>query len=144
MVQAVFYSLIGGIAVSLQSIFSARLGEKMGFWEANAFVHGSGFILAIFLALFFGKINLSVFKEINPVYLTAGLMGVLIVFSISKSVSGIGASYGITIVLVTQVLFTLFLHIFGFFGEKALQISPMKGFGIVLLVVGLIIFQVSK
>ncbi len=144
MITAVFYSLIAGIAISLQSIFSARLSEKIGFWEANAFVHGSGFVLAIILALFFGKINFEVFKEVNPIYLTGGLIGVLIVFSVSKSVSGIGASYGITIMLVTQVIFALIFQTFGFFGEKVIQISPMKGLGIVLLVVGLIIFQVSK
>jgi len=71
-------------------------------------------------------------------------VGVLIVFSISKSVSGIGASYGITIMLVSQILFTLCLNIFGFFGEETIKLSPMKGFGIVLLICGLLIFQLSE
>lgn len=144
MISAIFYSLIGGIAVALQSVFSARLGEKLGFWEANAFVHGSGFLLAIILALFFGKLDFGAFREVNPIYLTAGFVGVLIVFSISKSVSGIGASYGITIMLVSQILFTLCLNIFGFFGEETIKLSPMKGLGIVLLICGLLIFQLSE
>lgn len=144
MLNGILYSLTAGVVISLQSVFSARMGEKMGFWETNAFVHGTGFILAFILMMLLGKPELATIKAVNPIYLTSGFIGVLIIFSVSKSVSSLGVTYGITIMLVTQIVFTLIINLFGLFGEKVIQISPAKGIGLVFMIVGILLYQLSK
>lgn len=144
MLNGILYSLMAGVVISLQSVFSARMGEKMGFWETNAFVHGTGFILAFILMLLLGKPDLAIIKTVNPLYLTSGFIGVLIILSVSKGVSYLGVTYGITIMLVTQIVFSMIINLFGLFGEKAIHISPLKGFGLALMVTGILIYQLSN
>ena len=141
MVDGVLYSLTAGIVISLQTVFSARLGERLGFWETNAFVHGTGFALALILMLVLGKPDLSALRGVNPLYLTGGFIGVLIIFSVSKGVSSLGAGYSVSIMIVTQIVFTMIINFLGLFGERVLRISPLKGLGVVLMIAGVLIYQ---
>lgn len=142
MIQGITFSIIAGIMISLQAIFNARISEKIGLWHANSFVHGTGFILAfIVLLLLNRKINFTRINEINPLYLLGGIIGAIIVFSAMKGVSGLGASYSVTIIIVTQLLITFIINIFGIFGESVINFSPIKILGLVMMISGVILFQ---
>ena len=49
------YALVAGAAMSVQGVMNTRLGDKAGVLEANAYVQLTGFILALAVALLFGK-----------------------------------------------------------------------------------------
>lgn len=143
MVRGILFSILAGLFIALQSIFNARLGEAAGLWPSNAFVHGSGFIFASLILLLVGSnINISSFTTIKPYYLLGGVLGVGIIFSIMQSVSLLGASFAITIVIVTQVLISFFINYFGVFGEPIIAVSLPRIIGLILMISGLIIYQI--
>ncbi len=143
MLQGVIFSILAGVFIALQSIFNARLGEAAGLWPSNAFVHGSGFIFAFIILLVVGSsINISSFTTIKPYYLLGGVLGVGIIFSVMQGVTLLGASFAITIVIVTQVLLSFFVNYFGLFGEPIIAISLPRIIGLILMITGLIIYQV--
>ena len=49
------YAVIAGAAMSIQGVMNTRMGDKAGVLETNAYVQLTGFVLALIIALFFGK-----------------------------------------------------------------------------------------
>ncbi len=142
MLQGIFFSILAGIFIALQSIFNARLGEAAGFWNMNAFVHGSGFIFALFILLTFSrKINISAFTSIEPHYLLGGVLGVGIIFSVTQAVTLLGISIGITIVIVTQILAAFIINYYGLFEEPIITVSLPRLIGLAMMIAGLVIYQ---
>ncbi|ABR49250.1 protein of unknown function DUF606 [Alkaliphilus metalliredigens QYMF] len=141
--MGVIFSLLAGLMITLQSIFNARLGEKLSFWHTNAFVHGSGLIVAFIILLFNEKLNFTPIKAVNPHYLLGGAMGVVIIFSVMKGITDLGASYAVTILIVTQIIATAVINYFGVFGEPIIVFTGIKVFGLLLIVSGLLVYQLA-
>ncbi len=143
MLYGMLFSVLAGIMVSMQGIFNARLSDKIGFWHTNTFVHGSGFVVAFIIMLMFENLNFSPIKEVQPYYLLGGVMGVVIIFSVINGISSIGASYTITLMIVTQIVFTAGINYFGYFGEPIILLSLQKVLGLALMIGGLVIYQMN-
>ncbi|NBG87629.1 DMT family transporter [Isachenkonia alkalipeptolytica] len=143
MLYGMLFSVLAGIMVSMQGIFNARLSDKIGFWHTNTFVHGSGFLVAFIIMLMFENLNFSPIKEVQPYYLLGGVMGVVIIFSVINGISSIGASYTITLMIVTQIVFTAGINYFGYFGEPIILLSLRKAVGLVLMISGLVMYQMN-
>jgi|SRR6056297_1276595 len=143
MIYGVFLSIFAGIMVSLQGIFNTRASEHIGLWQTNTLVHGTGFILAFIILITVNQVNLSTIKNVEPHYLLGGVFGVLIVFSVMIGISTLGASYSITILIVTQVIANALINYFGIFGEHIIVFSWPKILGIILMVGGIMLYQLS-
>lgn len=89
----VIFSIVAGIAMSLQGVFNTRLGEKIGLLETNLVVQGSGLILTILLICFLGSGNIKEIKSVNKLYLLGGFLGVLIIYTVMKGISSMGPTY---------------------------------------------------
>lgn len=143
MIYGVFLSILAGIMVSLQGIFNTRASEHIGLWQANTLVHGTGFILAFIILISLNQVNLSAIKNVEPHYLLGGVFGVIIVFSVMIGISSLGASYSITILIVTQIIANALINYFGIFGEHIIVFSWPKILGLSLMIVGIMLYQLS-
>src|SRR6056297_2908086 len=143
MIYGVFLSIFAGIMVSLQGIFNTRASEHIGIWQTNTLVHGSGFILAFILLIAVNKVSFSNIKDVNPYYLLGGILGVAIVFSVIKGISALGASYAITILIVTQIIANALINYYGVFGEHIIYFSWTKIIGILMMIVGVLLYQLT-
>ena len=56
-------AILAGAAMSVQGVMNTRLGEKVGTLETNAFVQLIGFLLALLIAVFFGKGNIRLLPQ---------------------------------------------------------------------------------
>ena len=134
-------AIISGISMSLQGVFNTRLQEKLGVWETNTFVQGSGFLITIIITLFLGKLN---FKEIlnsNKLYLTGGALGVVIIFTVITGIGALGATHAIAIILISQLLAASLIDAFGLFGTETIKFTLTKILGVAVMIVGIIIFK---
>lgn len=143
MVQGVLFSILAGIMVSLQGIFNTRASEHIGLWQTNTLVHGTGFILALIVLLSLNKVDFSNFRNVNPYYLLGGILGVLIVFSVMKGISALGASYSITLLIVTQIIANAAINYYGFFGEHIISFSWTQITGLVMIIGGIFLYQLT-
>lgn len=138
---AIITAIISGIAMSVQGVFNTRLGEKIGVWETNVFVQGSALILTLIITFFIGKGNYNQIKEANKLYLLGGALGVVITYTVMKSISGLGPTCGIGIILVAQLLAAALIEAFGLFGSEKLNFTLKEFIGIAIMVVGIIVFK---
>ena len=134
-------AIISGIAMSVQGVFNTRLGEKIGVWETTLLVQIIALIVSLIVFLIWGTGSYSNLKDANKLYLLGGILGVVITFTVMKSVSSMGPSLGIGIILVSQLLTAALIDAFGLFGSEKMSLSLNHFLGIAIMIIGIIIFK---
>lgn len=137
----IIFSIIAGIAMSLQGVFNTRASDKMGLWETNAFVQGTAFIITIVIALFFGKGNFLSITEVNKLYLTGGILGTIITFTVMMGIGNLSPTCAIGIILIAQLLSAALIDTFGLFGSEKITFGFTKIIGIAFMILGIVIFK---
>ncbi|MCT8978815.1 DMT family transporter [Clostridium sp. CX1] len=139
----ILFSILAGIFISLQGVFNTRVSDKIGFLETTTVVHGVGFIFALIITLIYGSGSFSKIGEINKIYLLGGVFGVIIVFSVAKGISILGASFSIAIMLVIQLIIATTIDTFGLFGSPQIKFEYTKLVGLFFMIIGIIIFKLK-
>ena len=139
----VLFAMLAGVFVSLQNVFNTRVSEKVGLIEATAVVHGIGFAVAIIAVILWGSGNIKALQDVNKLYLLAGLFGVVIVFSAMKGISLLGATYTIAVLMVTQLVAASVIDAYGLFGMPQIKMAFTKPIGIIIMIVGIIVFNIK-
>ena len=127
--------------MSLQGVFNTRVSEKIGLWETNVFVQGTGLILTLIILLIAGNGNFKAIKEVNKLYLLGGVLGAIIIFSVMQGITSMGPTYSIATILVAQLLAAGIIDSFGIFGAEQIKFTLSKFIGIGVMIVGIIIFK---
>lgn len=138
---AIFYSILAGSIVATQNVFSTRISEEIGMWETTVVVHLFGLVFALILAFIFGKGSYKNISDINKLYLLAGPLGVIIIFSVTMGVSTLGASFAIALMVIAQLTFATIIDTFGMYGMDRVPFSFTKLIGLVIMVIGLVVFK---
>lgn len=137
----IIIAIISGVAMSLQGVFNTRTGEKIGSWETNVIVQATGLILTLIITIFFGKGNFRALKDVNKLYLLGGVLGVIIIFTVMQSISSLGTTLAISTILIAQLLAAGLIDKFGLFGAEKLPFGIKEILGIVVMIVGVLIFK---
>lgn len=137
----IIYSLLAGAIITFQGVFSSRVSDRIGLWETTAVVHAIGFAFALFMVLFLGKGNIRELAGINKLYLTGGILGVMIIYSVAAGIGLLGASFSIAITLITQLIFATLVDTLGLFDTPKMDFDISKIIGLVVMIIGVIIFK---
>ncbi len=127
--------------MSLQGVFNTRVSEKIGLWETNVLVQGTGLILTLIILLIAGNGNFKAIKEVNKLYLLGGVLGAIIIFSVMQGISNMGPTYSIATILVAQLLAAGIIDSFGMFGADQIKFTLSKFIGIGIMIVGILVFK---
>ena len=103
-------------------------------------VHLVGLIFAT-LMVFAGSGSLKGLADVNKVYLLAGVFGVFIIFSVANSVTLVGASLTVSLMVIAQLLFATIIDSFGLFGTEKIPFDLSKLIGLIVMIVGVVIFK---
>lgn len=139
----IIFSLIAGIFISLQSVFNTRVSDKAGLFETTVIVHIVGFIVAIIAMFIWGDGSIKRVQEVNKLYLLGGAFGVLIVYSVMRGISQLGASFSIALQLITQLIFAAIIDAFGLFGSPQIKLGFTKPLGILIMIFGIVVFNIK-
>lgn len=137
----IIYSIIAGICMSFQGVFNTRLGDKIGSWETNSFVQGSGLVLTIVILIIFGKGNFKNIKNCNKLYLLGGILGVIIIFTVMQGIKALGPTCSIAIILVAQLTAAAVIDAFGLFDTTPVKFGITKLIGVAVMIAGILIFK---
>lgn len=127
--------------MSLQGVFNTRVSEKIGLWETNVFVQGTGLILTLIILFIAGNGNIKAIKDVNKLYLLGGVLGSIIIFSVMLGITKMGPTCSIAIILVAQLLAAGIIDRFGLFGAARINFNLSKYIGIGIMILGIIIFK---
>jgi transporter family-2 protein len=139
--SGLIFSILAGILVSIQGVFNTRVSERVGQWETTSIVHLSGFVFSLLIVFLFGKGNIGKIGEVNPLYLLGGVFGVMIVFSVIQGITLLGTTFAVAILLITQLLISALIDYFGLFGTQAVRFDLTKVLGLMVMILGIVIFK---
>ncbi len=135
-IAAILAALAGGVAISMQSLFSGTIGQKVGIMGSAFVVHLTGLLLAGVIMLFLRGGQLAAWRTLPPYLLTAGFLGVGIVASISYAVPRLGLATTLTITIVAQLTLGALLDHYGLLGTTLRPLDFPRALGLLALFLG--------
>lgn len=137
----IIFSILAGIFISLQSIFNTRVSDKVGLFETTVIVHATGLIVAIAAMVLWGDGSLKRIGEVNKLYLLGGAFGVIIIYGVVRGISLLGATFAVSILLVTQLIVATMIDIYGLFDSPQIKFDFTKPLGILIMIAGIVVFK---
>jgi bacterial/archaeal transporter family-2 protein len=135
---AVALTILAGLAGSVQVAVMGRFGSRIGVLEALTFATGIQLVLSLAILLTaragIGGLR-GAFHTPQWMWL-GGLMGLIVVLTITFAQPRIGATATIGILIAGQLVMGAVIDRFGLFGVDRIDISAARAAGIVLLGIG--------
>ena len=129
---------VAGLAGSVQVALMSRLGERIGTIEALAFATVLTAVMSTVLLLA-ARQSVAGFADglRAPVWMwAAGLMGLIVILSITFATPRIGATATIGLLIAGQLTMGALIDRFGLFGLEQIAVGWPRYLGIALLAVG--------
>ena len=137
-------AIISGICMTLQGVFNTRVSESVGLWETNAFVQGTALIVTLAIMFIFGKGDLKALKDVNKLYLTGGILGSAIIYTVMVSMAALSPALAVATILIAQLVSASLVDGFGLFGTDVVKFTWFKVGGLILMIAGVILFKIEK
>jgi len=132
----ILLAAIGGVAVTIQGQFMGLLDKNRGTLESVFITYSSGGLLAAVAMIVCRGGNLKAVQTVPWYSLSAGLVGLVIVGTISYTVPRLGLSKAFTIIVAAQFLVAALLDHYGLLGAAVRPMDLSRLAGMVLLVTG--------
>ncbi|MFP4351075.1 MAG: DMT family transporter [Thermodesulfobacteriota bacterium] len=132
----VLVAVIGGLAITLQGQFMGVMDQRLGTKESVfiTYVIGGIFISLILLATRLG--NLKAIRLVPWYGYTSGLLGLVIVGSISYAVPRLGVSRAFTILVAAQFFVAVLIDHYGLFSAAVQPVTGPRLLGLALISAG--------
>ena len=138
------YAIISGAAMSIQGVTNARLGDKTGLFEANAFIQGTAFMLSVIIMLIWGKGDIRAIMSAKPYTWFGGAIGVIITVTVMLAVKNLNPQLAISVILVSQLAVATIIDTFGIMDTPKTPLTFTKIAGLCFMVVGVILLKMKK
>lgn len=137
------FSIIAGAAMSIQGVMNTRLGDKIGLYEANAFVQGTAFLLSLVAVWLVGKGDFRLIGQTNKLYLFGGVLGLVITVTVMLGVGKLSPTVAISTILISQLLVAAIIDAFGLMGSEKMAFGWNKYVGLLLMLGGVLLFKMK-
>ena len=134
------FSIIAGMAMSVQGVMNTRLSEKTGIFESNVFVQGTAFLLSVVAALIMGKNGYSGFVGVKKEYMFGGVLGLVITIMVMLGIWDLSPTISISVILISQLTVAALIDAFGLLGAEKVEFGLGKYVGIALMIGGVLLF----
>ena len=141
MLFSIIFAIISGLSMTIQGVFNTQASKKIGLWETNVIVQGTALIFTLIASFFLRDGCYRDIKNVNKLYLLGGLIGVIITFTVMKSIGSMGATLGIAIILVAQLFSAAIIDAFGLFGSEKVPFGFTEILGVLMMIFGIIVFK---
>ncbi|MEE1314037.1 MAG: DMT family transporter [Lachnospiraceae bacterium] len=141
--MGIIIALISGALMSIQGIFNTGVTKQTSLWIANSFVQFTGFLLclAVWVAKERNQSFLTLTKVEPKYFLLGGILGAGITMTVIKSMSALGPSKAVMIIVTSQIIVAYLIELFGLFGVEKVSFHWSKLLGVALAIAGIVIFK---
>ncbi|WCL55836.1 DMT family transporter [Bacillus safensis] len=144
MIIGIGLAIAAGALVSLQTIFNSKVNEQTGSWSTTTLVLGMGFIASLLMGLLLEGTGMFQLRHVEAWYWISGAIGVGVVICLVQSIKRLGPTYGISIVLISQLGSALLFDSLGWLGLEKVEFSTTKLLGVIVIVAGILVFKLTK
>ena len=135
-------AMLSGALMSVQGVFNTQVTKVTGMWVSNAWVQFSAFAVCLAAWLITGRDNVALLGKVTPRYmLLGGVIGAGITWTVIKSMEILGPAKAVLSIVVMQVLTAYLIELFGMFGAEKAAFEWRKVLGLLVAILGLVIFE---
>lgn len=137
-ILALFIAAGSGVTMALQGSLNTALGKVIGLLEATFVVHLVGllFVAALLFVFRLGDGDLGLFTQSPWYYYLGGLLGVIIVYGVVRSISRVGVAAATTAIILGQVLTASLVDHLGLWGMHRVPFTWHRMVGTLLMAGG--------
>lgn len=139
--QGIIFAFLGGAFITLQGVANTRISHDIGTWQTAAVTQFTGFLMAMLILVIIRDNKWKKFKRVNPLYLTGGSLGAVIIFSNVEAIQLVGVTLSIAAILISQLSLTFVIDGKGWFGVVKQRMRLPQFIGIGLMVIGVVILR---
>ncbi len=137
------FAVIAGAAMSIQGVMNTRLGEKVGVLEANGLVQVVACVLAVIIALIFGKGNIRLLPQAPWYAWLGGVIAPIITVTVMLSIKGLSPTVAISTILLAQLAVAALIDAFGWMDTEKVPLTWTQGVGLGLMVAGVVVMKLK-
>lgn len=141
MLAGIIFSIVAGMAMSVQGVMNTRLGEGIGSMEANAFVQGTAFALALIALIFWRQGSFTALGSVNKLYWLGGVLGIVITLTVMLGIKSLGTTVAVSLILISQLLVAALIDAFGLMDSEKLAFGWNKYAGLAVMCGGMLLFR---
>lgn len=135
-------AMLSGALMSIQGVFNTKVTDTTGVWTANTFVQFSAFLVCLCAWLVKERQSFLQLWNVEPKYmLTGGIIGAFITLTVIMSMAQLGPAKAVLLIVIAQLLVAYCISLFGIFGVEKEPFYWRKCIGIILSIIGFILFQ---
>ena len=137
-----FIALISGALMSVQGVFNTQVTKASGIWAASAFVQLTALFVCLGAWLVTDRSSLTGVFSVQPKYmLLGGAIGAFITYTVIRSMELLGPAKAVMLIVVAQLLVAYIMELLGWFGVEKQPWEWRKLIGMLIAIVGIVIFE---
>ncbi|MEK4096562.1 DMT family transporter [Bacillus sp. FSL E2-0195] len=139
--KGILLSVFGGVFITLQGTFNAKLSSDIGIWSTSIMMHLIGFLIATTIFLLKKEEKVTDLKGVKKVYLAAGALGGLIICAETMAIYSMGVTLTAGTLMVAQLLTATVIEMKGLFHIKKIQMERYHIVGTIVMILGIFVFN---
>ncbi|MCD8076006.1 MAG: DMT family transporter [Lachnospiraceae bacterium] len=138
----ILIALLSGALMSIQGVFNTEMTKQTSLWLSSAFVQLTALLVCILAWLFTDRTNVARLWLVEPKYmLLSGVIGAFITITVVKAMGSLGPARAAMLIVVAQLIVSYGIELLGLFGVEKQPLEGRKVFGMLLTVIGIVIFK---
>ena len=138
----ILVALISGALMSIQGVFNTEVTKQSSLWVSTGWVQISAFLVCVAAWFFTGRESISALWQTSNKYtLLGGVIGTFITITVIQSMSALGPGKAAMLIVISQLIVAYGIELLGIFGVDKQSFEFRKVIGLVIAMVGIIIFK---
>ena len=135
-------AMLSGALMSVQGVFNTQVTKVTGMWVSNGWVQFSAFLICIAAWVVTGRDSVAMLGKVEPKYvLLGGVIGAGITWTVIKSMEMLGPAKAVLAIVIVQTIVAYLIELLGLFGAEKIPFEWKKAVGLLVAIVGLVIFE---
>lgn len=140
-----FAALISGALMSIQGVFNTEVTRQSSLWVSTGWVQLSAFAVCVLAWLFTGRQSIAALWQIENKYvLLGGVIGAFITITVIQSMGAPGPAKAAMLIVISQLIVAYLIELLGIFGVAKEPFEWRKILGMLIAIVGIVIFKWQK
>ena len=135
-------ALISGALMSIQGVFNTQVTKSSSIWVANTFVQFTALLVCLGAWIIADRSSFTALLRIEPKYmLLGGAIGAFITYTVIKRMALLGPARAVMLIVIAQLIIAYVIELLGWFGIEKQPLEWRKVIGMLIAIVGIIIFK---
>lgn len=138
----ILLALLSGALMSVQGVFNTEATKQSSIWVTAGFVQITAFLVCVIAWYVTGRENVGELLQVQPRYLLlGGVIGAFITITVVKATGSLGPAQAAMIIVVSQIIVSYLIELFGLFGVEKAGFDWKKAVGAALAICGILLFK---